>query len=558
MKKIAYLLIFALTLLGLSSCSEKEHSVVGVFDEFEQTTNGITFKLILVDPESEVTGGVFFDLENTTKSTTHTTNKEFDKENPTNAITLTGLTNKDSYKLTVKAAIGRKSVIIGEKTFVFGTGNEVTISSAEDFMAMRSDLSANYTLGSDIDFSGITFVYPFSNAYKGVFDGAGHTLSNIKISSKNADNANVSFGYVSVFGYVSTGTIKNVNITNLSLGTEEEPFTTSGTSTLRLSYVVGVLSTTGVIDNVVVDKANFYYKAVTTTTSATLFFGGIVGDSSGTVKNVKVTNSLVSINGILSAETYIGGIIGRAQNDSKLTNLYSDITINYSLFKGQKPSNNNGYISKDKNIVVHIGGVIGQNLSLVPAVGLYSLSNINIIEMNFKTNVDSTTSKHYVYVGGIIGTAKGQFKEAYYDGNISINYKKEWIEDKTIIDDPDTEEVESGVIDADANAKIYFYVGLLTGELVLEKSGIINVAGKGTINLDIEAGDNIFTNNYPLFGGKTKNTSCVVGLVESDNVVLYTYNSIDSYIPSELESKTFDEFFTSEFIKTSITIILPE
>lgn len=76
----------------------------------------------------------------------------------------------------------------------------VEIGSRDDFAKIYDDLSASYTLTADIDFGGETvnavgIFEPKSNAeedaetpntalaFTGIFDGNGHTLSNIKIDA---------------------------------------------------------------------------------------------------------------------------------------------------------------------------------------------------------------------------------------------------------------------------------------------------------------------------------------------------------------------------------------
>ena len=71
----------------------------------------------------------------------------------------------------------------------------------------------NITLTDDIDLTGVDWTLIGSDdkrAYKGDFDGGGHTISNLQASSSNYTD-----GYVGLFGVVgSSGTVKNLVLKN--------------------------------------------------------------------------------------------------------------------------------------------------------------------------------------------------------------------------------------------------------------------------------------------------------------------------------------------------------
>ena len=92
------------------------------------------------------------------------------------------------------------------------------IQTADDYFAMLSnrDAGKRYFLNNDIDFYGVTYhgqSTALSNAsnetFKGLFEGNGHTLSNITIECTSST-------YASLFGNLSDATIKDLNIVNLN------------------------------------------------------------------------------------------------------------------------------------------------------------------------------------------------------------------------------------------------------------------------------------------------------------------------------------------------------
>ena len=93
-----------------------------------------------------------------------------------------------------------------EKTSGFSNFEDATpIYTAEDFKAIKDNLSGNYVLMNDIDFNGaeIEPIGDKTTPFKGKFSGNGHTIRNFKI--------NTSEKYVGLFG-VNNGTIMNLAV----------------------------------------------------------------------------------------------------------------------------------------------------------------------------------------------------------------------------------------------------------------------------------------------------------------------------------------------------------
>jgi hypothetical protein len=164
------------------------------------------------------------------------------------------------------------------------------ISTPQQFSEIRNRLDGHYVLEADIDLSGYTNWKPigtanlealaaedysnmFSNAFSGTFDGGGHTISNI--------NCSVEYGIgIGLFG-LSTGTVKNLTVTNANVSGDGE--------SMAVGAVVGY-NKGGTIDRVTLKGEN--------SISATNCIGGICGGNEyGVIKNSEVQNCIVYVTG---------------------------------------------------------------------------------------------------------------------------------------------------------------------------------------------------------------------------------------------------------------------
>ena len=97
----------------------------------------------------------------------------------------------------------------------------IPISNREQLEAIKNDLSGNYHLTNDIDLSGANWEpignYGINNQFRGIFDGQGYAILNLKILGGNYMGG----GYTNdkcggLFG-ISNGTIKNVALENADI-----------------------------------------------------------------------------------------------------------------------------------------------------------------------------------------------------------------------------------------------------------------------------------------------------------------------------------------------------
>ena len=115
----------------------------------------------------------------------------------------------------------------------------IVINSISDLQAIQNNLSGYYVLGADIDAAGFNFasIGTASNPFTGIFDGQGHTISNLTINNLS-DQAGL-FGIIGAIG-----TVRNVGLINELLTSHFDVGGLAGENfgTVSQSYVTGNVS----------------------------------------------------------------------------------------------------------------------------------------------------------------------------------------------------------------------------------------------------------------------------------------------------------------------------
>ena len=331
----------------------------------------------------------------------------------------------------------------------YSNATKIGISSADGLMLfatiVNSGSSALNTrfqgktvyLTEDINMSGYNWT-PIGNdiandlngtnghpCFRGTFDGLGHTIDNLKVTSSADGNVNVA-----LFGVVGSANIKNLVIgANCS-------FTYTGSSAnARTAALVGRIVCVGG-DNAGAGTDATGLTVATkienvknlATVSSTTFAGGIVG-STRFATNASILFQNVTNAGNVTADTYAAGIVGmggtngryfdfeKCVNEGNITangnaagiicSTYAlvdkDIFIKSSYVSGKiqganvdplviAAAYNSGYINLDANgndvsqAVLAIGSQIGYDPAKVEKVDLSSASPITAIESNFNAN----------------------------------------------------------------------------------------------------------------------------------------------------------------------------
>ena len=207
----------------------------------------------------------------------------------------------------------------------FATTTE--IGSARDLVSLKKCAKNDTILiTQDIDLKGETFSPLCRDGFKGVFNGQGHTISNLKISGGNGDN-------IAFIAVLSGGVLKNLNFVKPSIEVFDWLYLNNKTS---VAVAVGEMQ-------------------------------------SGSVENVHVTDGKVSSTGGLGSNADAGGIVGLANSGSVSE---SGGSINVSSF-GLIDNSNVGGICGNITGDVTLTGVSyeGNASSLVGAGG----NNVTIV-----------------------------------------------------------------------------------------------------------------------------------------------------------------------------------
>ena len=237
--------------------------------------------------------------------------------------------------LALVMALGLCSVSWADTTLAKGTDEKYHITSADDLKTFAA------MVNSGTDFSGDTIVLdesialtenpwtPIGNAetklFKGTFDGDGHKITGLKITSGS---------YIGLFGYVGEGAvIRNVNLVGASVSGESRVgaligrivggATVSNCSVDSASKVVGTGSNTGgligeAIGNITVNLDHLTnHAAVSNKADAYSRAAGIIAQvTSGA--NVTITKC-VNNGAITTNKGYAGGIVAAKQGGSKVS-----------------------------------------------------------------------------------------------------------------------------------------------------------------------------------------------------------------------------------------------
>jgi len=316
---------------------------------------------------------------------------------------------------------------------------QTEIWTPEDLRNIKNNLSGNYILMQDIDFTGVNGWLPIAaenvpagtnvDTYNfiGTFDGQGHKLSNITVAATNRSFVSALFiklGNSSTGAVVKNLILENVNITggNVVGGLTGTVFSNgSGNSIL--------------IENVhVTGKITGYGEA-----------GGITGRSNEAnpvlIRNCSVNADITATDfsttpnqGVGSntpAKVNVGGIVGSAFNGT-------NVTIENCFVQGQIIA------TTAKGNELNPGGLIGHtnaagagiNLkNLVVVAGLNGGTNafwgnkvnvVNVISCYARNDVGLTNQ-----VGGVLSSPSDLMKQSFYE-NLGWNFENVWTIDEGV------------------------------------------------------------------------------------------------------------------------------
>ena len=250
--------------------------------------------------------------------------------------------------------------------------NTYTVYNADGLMNVAELVNGgktyiNITLDTDIDLTGKGWTpigTSFSNKYTGTFDGGGHTIKGLTVTTNDQ--------FVGLFGSIGyAGTVKNVMMEDVQI----------------------------------------------TSNPSSGFAGGVAGFSDGTIENC-------SVSGSVSGTVYVGGVVG-AQWNGSITGCSSSATVKGTVYVGGVAGQTNGGATLTAcyatgNVIIEIDPV--KNIS---GGGLVGMNGGNGLFACYATgNVTSTgSSTGNVHIGGLFGDNYTTVTACYWKNNQERGYK---------------------------------------------------------------------------------------------------------------------------------------
>ena len=213
--------------------------------------------------------------------------------------------------------------------------NSVTVSSLEELVAVRNNLSGNYVLENNIVVPENYKFAPLGSVnepFTGNFDGNGYSIINLSLTVEEGNSA-----YVGLFAS-NAGTVSNLNLVNVSAGLGSHNYVYLG-SVAAINKAAGKIVNCYVSGDIAVSECGIYARV-----------GGIVGKNSGIIEN---TVSEAGINYKAACTADIGGIAG--DNTGSIVACENRLPINAST----TPDNSTAEMENDiKSASLYVGGIV--------------------------------------------------------------------------------------------------------------------------------------------------------------------------------------------------------
>ena len=256
--------------------------------------------------------------------------------------------------------------------YTIESNGSYTVTSADGLMNIAKLVNGgktdiNITLTADIDLTGKNWTpigTSFSNKYTGTFDGGGHTIKGLTVTTNDQ--------FVGLFGSIGyAGTVKNVMMEDVQI----------------------------------------------TSNRSSGFAGGVAGYSDGTIENC-------SVSGSVSGTVYVGGVVG-AQWEGSITGCSSSATVKGTVYVGGVTGQTNSSATLTAcyatgNVIIEIAPT--KNIS---GGGLVGMNGGKGVRACYATgNVTSTgSSTGNVHIFGLLGDNYTTVTACYWKNNQERGYK---------------------------------------------------------------------------------------------------------------------------------------
>ena len=260
--------------------------------------------------------------------------------------------------------------------YTIESNGSYTVTSADGLMNVAKLVNGgktdiNITLDKNIDLTGKGWTpigTSFDNSYKGTFDGGGHTITGLAVTTNDQ--------FVGLFGYLNrAGTVKNVVMEGVLITSNHMFGCTGGVvgyswGTIENCSVSGSVSGTDCVGGVVgSQKAGSIIGCSTSATvKGTHYVGGVAGEKWGSMTACYATGN-VTLEIASQKNNFGGGVVG-LNGGSRVLACYATGNVTST---GSSTGN------------VHIGGLFGDSYTTVTAC--YWKNNQ---ERGYKTAPEST------------------------------------------------------------------------------------------------------------------------------------------------------------------------
>ncbi len=216
------------------------------------------------------------------------------------------------------------------------------IDDLKEFASTSMDWAEDVYLRLDADIDASALATPIASKgspFRGHFDGAGHSISNLRLTENTVGEA------VGLFGGLMNGEIKNLGVVNADITGSTYAgilvgFATSGT--IKACYTTGAVKATSVCTGGLVGEnagavISDCYSGAAVSNTADCAVGGIVGKNAGVIQNVYASGSVKGLD-------FVAGVAGANYGNIRHSvALNSSVTssMNYSArFSGNSDSRN--------------------------------------------------------------------------------------------------------------------------------------------------------------------------------------------------------------------------
>ncbi|MBI1416747.1 MAG: filamentous hemagglutinin N-terminal domain-containing protein, partial [Limimaricola sp.] len=317
-----------------------------------------------------------------------------------------GSTNGAGTSFVVNAPITLPAnAIFGTQKGSAGTAVQATVLTTATALqdVATGDLAGSYVLGNNIDLSGIANFTPIgstSTNFTGIFDGLGHTVSNLTITGSSS--------FVGLFGVTSNATLRNVGLVGGSVS--GNGFVGALAGDANTSAITNVYATVGVSGQVLV--GGLVGASASTAISGAYATGGVSGSSNvgglvgkafhGSISNAHATGD------VSGSPKYAGGLVGATSN----------ATINDAYATGGVTggSNAGGLVGQAKSGSISNAHATGGVTGHLSVGGLVGYANSSTISNAYATGAVTGN----ISVGGLVGTTySSKISNAYAAGVVS-------------------------------------------------------------------------------------------------------------------------------------------